>query len=148
MSSIEPITGQPTKPKHAGGRPQKYTADEIAEIYTDFEDYIDRTADPIIVGFTSSYKKYHVNKWYMSERPEFSDLIKSAIEKQEYYIQYGAISNSLNATFAIFRLKQPQHGWSDRTQTDITTGGDKLGLGLSAEQAEQLIKARTTRSDI
>jgi hypothetical protein len=33
-------------------------------------------------------------------------------------------------------------------KTDLTTGGDKLGVGLSADQAEQLIKARANRSNI
>jgi hypothetical protein len=34
------------------------------------------------------------------------------------------------------------------TSLDLTSGGDKLGVGLSAEQAEQLIAARASRSDI
>lgn len=33
-------------------------------------------------------------------------------------------------------------------KTDLTSGGDKLGVGLSADQAEQLIRARANRSDI
>lgn len=33
-------------------------------------------------------------------------------------------------------------------KTDITSDGDKLGVALSADQAEQLIRARANRSDI
>jgi len=39
-------------------------------------------------------------------------------------------------------------GWSQKIETDITSGGDKLEVGFSAEQAEQLIRARASRSDI
>lgn len=39
-----------------------------------------------------------------------------------------------------------KHGYGDKL--DITTGGDKLGVDLSADQAEQLIRARANRSDI
>lgn len=41
-----------------------------------------------------------------------------------------------------------KYGWSQRIETDITTGGDKLEVGFSAEQAEQLIRIRASRSDI
>ena len=105
--------------KNKVGRPPKYTALEIAEIHRDLSDYIERTADPTVVGFVAFYRKHYVNKQYICSRPEFSDLVKLAIEKQEAYLVAGATSNRLNATFAIFRLKQPQHGWSDKQEQDI-----------------------------
>lgn len=111
-------------PKHPGGRPPKYTAAEIEQIAADFKDYIDRTADPTVVGFTAYYTKYPVHKQYMSDRQEFSDLVKRAIEKQEAYLLAGASVNRVNPTIAIFRLKQPQHAYRDRTEVDQTINGN------------------------
>src|SRR4051812_22955270 len=96
--------------KNDVGRPSKFTDDEIAEIAVDFSDYINRTADPTVVGFTAYYDKYDIRRTYINDRQEFSELVKKAIEKQEAYMLDGAIKNRLNSTFAIFRLKQPQHG--------------------------------------
>lgn len=105
------------------GRPDKYSAEEIAEIVKDLEAYIESNEDPTIVGFTSTYKKYPVNKQYVTDREEFSDLVKRAIEKQESYL----LRHSEEApVIRIFRLKQPQHGYRDKSETDITSGGEKI----------------------
>lgn len=106
------------------GRPQMYTEEQITEMVTDFSDYIQRTPDPTIVGFTATYDKYKINKDYISDHKEFSDLRKRAIEKQEQYLLYGATLNKLNPTVAIFRLKQPQHGYTDKQQVDQNISGE------------------------
>ena len=103
-----------------------YTEEQRAEIVQDFIDYIDRTPDPTIVNFTSNYKKYSVNKDYISDHGEFSEHRRRAIEKQESYLLYGATNGKLNASVSIFRLKQPQHGYKDRTEQDITSAGEKI----------------------
>lgn len=116
-------------PKHAGGRPPKLTPEERKEVYDAFVKYIERTPDPTIVGFCAFdpvgahylITKDDIHKW-----EEFSELRKYAIEKQEAYLLNGATTNKLNPTMAIFRLKQPQHGYKDKTETDLTSGGDKL----------------------
>jgi hypothetical protein len=51
-----------------------------------------------------------------------------------------------DTTAAIFWLKNRQkEQWRDKTENDITTGGDKIGA-LSADQADQLIRARAARN--
>lgn len=113
------------------GRPPKYNDDQIAEMVSDFEDYIDTHNDPIIVGFTSSYKKYFITRDYINDREEFSTLKKRAIEKSEAYL----MSDTKDApAMRIFRLKQRTHGFTDRTESDITTGGDKLNIALVSYQ--------------
>lgn len=121
---------------HPGGRPQMYTPEQIEEIRKDFIEYIERTADPTIVNFTSNYTKYSINKDYINNHDEFSELRKRAIEKQESYLLYGATNNRLNASVSIFRLKQPQHGYKDRTETDITSKDEKIEFtgNVSKEQ--------------
>lgn len=105
---------------HPGGRPPKYTEAELQEIANDLEQYIEEQEDPTIVGFIATYTKYPVNKAYMSEHEEFSNLNKRAIAKQEAFLLKGATTGKLNPAVSIFRLKQPQHGYTDKTERDIS----------------------------
>lgn len=105
--------------KHAGGRPPKLTPKQKAEVLQAFQDYIRREADPTIVGFVAydpTPIKYNVTDDNISDWDEFSGLRKRAIKKQEAYLLLGATRGQLNTTMAIFRLKQPQHGYSDKTE--------------------------------
>lgn len=150
--SVQP---QPTEPKekHLGGRPPKLTEEERAEVLEAFKLYIQNENDPTIVGFCawdSVAIQYSITKDNLYDWEEFSELRKRAIEKQEAYLIKNAGSNTYNPTIAIFRLKQPQHGYKDRIDSDITSGGEKLEVGLSASQTDQLLRARALResSDI
>lgn len=117
--------------------PQILTPEQIQKIVEDFKDYIEEQEDPTIVKFTSSYpaiyseylkRDWYINKDYISDHNEFSELRKKAIEKQEAYLVDGATKNRLNSTVSVFRLKQPQHWYSDRmeninhniTETELT----------------------------
>lgn len=115
------------------GRPQMYAPEEIGLIATDLHNYILENDDPTIVGFTSSYNKFNVNKDYIHDHEEFSDLTKRAVEKQEQYLLKNGGSNKYNPTIAIFRLKQPQHGYTDRSQVDNTVYLPKPILGALAK---------------
>lgn len=103
-----------------------YTPEQIQEIVDDLAAYISEHDDPTIVGFTSTYTKYHVNKDYISDHDEFSELRKAAIEKQEAFLLNGATNNKLNPTVSIFRLKQPQHGYRDKFEQDVTSNGESI----------------------
>lgn len=107
------------------GRPQKYSEHQIQEIAEDFAAYIEENIDPTIVRFTANYKKYSINKDYINNHDEFTELRKRAIEKQESYLLSSITTKSgLNPTIAIFRLKQPQHGYSDKQEIDQTLKGE------------------------
>lgn len=127
------------------GRPPKLTEDQRQEVYEAFEQYIKDTDDPTIVGFCAyneTATQYWITKDNLYDWQEFSELRKRAIEKQEAFL----LTNREEVpVIRIFRLKQPQHGYRDRIDSDITSGGDKLEVGLSATQAEQLIRARAAR---
>lgn len=101
-----------------------YTPEQIQEIADDLKLHIENNEDPTIVGFTSSYTKYSVNKDYISDHNEFAELRKRAIEKQEAFLLKGATRNTLNPTMSIFRLKQPQHGFTDKSQVDQNINGN------------------------
>lgn len=137
------------KPKHAGGRPPKLTEEQRAEVLEAFKQYLQRTPDSTIVGFCAFdpvAASYFITKDNVYDWPEFSELRKYAVLKQEAYLLAGATTNKLNATMAIFRLKQPQHGYKDRIDTDVTTGGESLNATISPQQTEQLLKARAARN--
>lgn len=111
------------------GRPKKLTAKQQAEVLKAFEDYIKRSYDPTVVGFCSYDPvalQYEINDSNLYDWDEFSGLIKRAIKKQEAYLVEGGTRNQLNVTMAIFRLKQPQHGYTDQKHVDHTTAGKEL----------------------
>lgn len=111
------------------GRPPKLTKLERAEVYKALEDYISRTPDPTIVGFVSWDPvpiNYDVTDDNINDWEEFSRLRKRALKKQEAYLVHGATTGKINTVMAIFRLKQPAHGYKDKFETDLTSGGDKI----------------------
>lgn len=130
------------------GRPSKVTQEEKIELLVAFRAYVRDEDDPTVVGFCAydaTAIKYEILRDNLNDWPEFSTLIKRAIQKQEAYLQSNRSKNDLEAPIRIFRLKQPQHGFVDRVDTDITTGGEKINVNSS--QAAQLIRARAERTD-
>lgn len=112
-----------------GGRPPKLTAAQRKEVLEAFKLYIKEKNDPTIAGFCANDEtatQYFITKDNLYDWEEFSELRKRAIEKQEAYLLENGGAGKYNPTIAIFRLKQPQHGYSDKHETDITSGGDKL----------------------
>lgn len=75
--------------------------------------------------------------------PKFADTLKAAKEKCESFAEE-LLYTAPNVTGPIFNLKN-NYGWRDKTEADITSDGERIGL--SDEQIEQLIRARTKRSD-
>ena len=126
-------------------RPQQFTEVQIKKIVDDFKKYIEEEEDPTIVWFTCSYppihskqlgRKCYINKDYISDHEEFSELRRIAIEKQENYLVKWVTKNQLNATMWVFRLKQPQHWYTDRQQVEnINTN---IELQTTKEEQEEI----------
>ena len=55
------------------------------------------------------------------EKPEFSDAIKKAKLRCENWVEEGALSNKVNATSAIFNLKN-NFGWKDKQEMEHSGG--------------------------
>lgn len=111
--------------KNATGTPPILTPTQIQEIVKDFKEYIDKEEDPTISWFIASYpsiysktlkKDWFLNKDYITDHDEFSELRKRSILKQEAYLLKWWTKWTTNATVSIFRLKQPQHGYSDKQE--------------------------------
>lgn len=125
------------------GRPQVLTQEQIEQVMSDLLDYIIKEEDPIIVWFTSQYpgiysetlgRDYHINKDYISDHEEFSELRKLAIEKQEAYLVQKGTKWITNSTMSIFRLKQPQHWYTDRLQVE----NRNLNYEMSEEEEQEI----------
>lgn len=131
---------------HPGGRPPKLTEQERSEVLEAFRLYIERTPDPTVVGFVAYdpvASKHYLTRDNIKDWDEFTPLQKHCIQKQEAYLLMAGGTGKYNPTMAIFRLKQPQHGYKDRIDTDVTSGGDKIDF--NAAQANQLVRARAAR---
>lgn len=112
----------------AGGRPTKYSEEavETAEDYiVNFSDYGD--AIPSVVGLAVALKTHRdtIYAWAKEEGKEaFSDIVKRLSTNQERRLLNGGLDNSFNPTIA--KLLLGKHGYSDKQETDITSGGEKL----------------------
>jgi len=108
---------------HPGGRPPKLTDEQKLEVYKALEQYIQDNADPTLPGFETENEvalQYNVNDSNLYDWPEFSGLIKRCVRKQEAYLLKQGGAGKYNPTIAIFRLKQPQHGYTDKQERDIS----------------------------
>lgn len=113
MNDIEGVRSAHVEPKRKVGRPQKYNKEQLMVIYNDFSAYIDSNDDPTLAGFAVA-SPTPINKQFLLDRKEFSFLVKKAIEKQEQFL----LQQFKNPTLAIFRLKQPSHGYTDKTEVE------------------------------
>lgn len=123
--------------KHPGGRPAKVIDDEKQEILQAFEKYVEDEDYPTITGFCRRNRiarKYKVTRDNINDWEEFTTLRKRAIQFQELYIEEGTLHGKLNAPFAMFKLKQPAMGWTDKQQIEHANNPDNP-LTNPAEQS-------------
>lgn len=104
-----------------GGRPAVYEDPSLmqadVDIYFSQEGKKTMTGLALALGFDSRQSLYDYQK-----RPGFSYIINKALLRIEN--QYEENLHGQNVAGSIFVLKNM--GWKDRTETDITTGGEKL----------------------
>jgi hypothetical protein len=73
------------------------------------------------------YSQERFSEWAKNfkDNEEISQSIKKIKNIFENRVNVGGLKNKLNATMAIFNLKN-NYGWKDKTESDITTGGEKI----------------------
>lgn len=122
----------------AGGRPLKFESVEaLEEMISGYFLDCDQNKRPYtITGLAIWLDTSRETLINYEERPEFFDTIKRAKVKCENYVEEGALMNRINATSAIFNLKN-NYGWKDKTEvdqkTDITSGGQPI-TGMKIEK--------------
>lgn len=110
------------------GAPTKYS-DKILETAIDyvanFKDYGDEV--PSVAGLAVAIGTHRdtIYDWSKQEsKSDFSDIVKMLMTNQERNLMNGGLNGSMNPT--IVKLMLAKHGHSDKVETDITSGGEKL----------------------
>lgn len=109
--------------KNKGGRPLKFQSPE--ELDKRIDAYFDEDDFPTITGLALYLDTSRETLREYSERPEFVDSIKRAVDRCEHFVNRGMLSGKLNVTGAIFNLKN-NYGWKDKTEQDLTSNGDSI----------------------
>ena len=122
--------------KHAGGRPQKWTPDNIAKLQA----YIDKCPDivPSLAGFSIAAKinRNTLDKWcYNTDLEldnydglaEFRRMLGDLNSLQEVTMLNSGASRAIDSGIA--KLVLSKHGY--RTSTDVTTNGESIKPSIS-----------------
>jgi len=112
---------------HPGGRPLKF--ESVEQLESMIEEYFtncDIEKKPYtITGLALWLDTSRETLINYEERPEFFDTIKRAKVKCENWVEEGALMNRINATSAIFNLKN-NYGWKDKTEQELTNPDGNL----------------------
>lgn len=133
-----------TDSKQGVGRPLKFKSaqelqDKIDEYFLDCDSKVMKTIldknKNIIATITKPYTITGLAYFLETTREllvdygnkeEFSDTIKDAKMKIQADYEERALSMTSHPIFSMFTLKN-NFGWKDKTETDLTTDGEKIG---------------------
>ena len=127
--------------KNKGGRPKIYKSEVIAE---NLEKYVEESNDPIIEEFCYLNKicKETIYR-HAKECERLANAIKRCHIKQEVLTVRKAEAGEINATFAIFKLKQKRFGWTDKQEIETsgeTTINNRVDLtAISTEDLKKML---------
>ena len=127
------------------GRPSKLTEESRIKSLEYIRDCLEVGEVPIAaqLAVLLDVSKSTLYKW-AEDDVEFSDTLAKIQTLQEATLVKGSLNNRLNPT--ISKLMLANHGYKERQ--DITTDDKEIGVSLSADQADQLIRARSERSNL
>lgn len=126
-----------TKPqKHAGGRPTKYEPRFIQEV----DRYLDTTGKeqthlPKIESFALfiGVNKSSLYEW-KDKYPEFSHALEKLMARQaEQLIDDGIYGGKEVNPTIVKLLLQNNHGMREKTDTDITSGGESIAIKIVSD---------------
>ena len=110
------------------GRPTDYNdsilekANDYLENYESYEDVI-----PSVAGLASvlGIARSTVYDWAkQEEKKEFSDILQEILSKQERVLINKGLTGDFNSN--ITKLALGKHGYSDKQETDLTSGGNPV----------------------
>lgn len=131
------------------GRPSKLTPELIKKAW----EYLNNTTSIAVnaggllptkerLALTLGVSRQTLDNW-AEKSPDFLDIYNSLdVMQADMLVQNGLVGRY---TPAITAIMLSRHNYVRKTEEDITSGGEKLEAGLSASQAEQLIRARAIR---
>jgi hypothetical protein len=110
------------------GRPCKFqNASQMQLAVDDYFATRDDSNRPTVTGLALALDLTREGLTNYEARDEFYDTVKKAKARVQEFIENRLYDP--NATGCIFNLKN-NFGWKDQNATDITTGGDKITVGL------------------
>ena len=115
------------------GRPTDYTPTLLKKA----KDYLSKWTDlgdavPSVAGFSDylGISRETAYDWAKDEKKkEFSDILIKIATKQERELINGSLKGNLNAP--VSKMLLTKHGYSDKVDQDLTTGGDKLNVVIT-----------------
>jgi hypothetical protein len=110
-------------------KPVKYTEEFVGEELKKLEEQA-INPDILVIGQLfedKDYSQQRFSEWAteFKDCQGISESIKRIKKRFENRVNVGALKGKLNATMAIFNLKN-NYDWKDKSETDITTGGEKI----------------------
>jgi hypothetical protein len=130
-----------TKPKNKGGRPRKYSKQEILQ--TKIDEYFkmcDEKEKPYTITGLCLYLDIDRSTLLRyEEKEEYCNTIKRAKNKIENYVEENSLKGLLNPTVSIFNLKN-NFGWKDKQEieTNQNIKVDNPYKELSVEELKKL----------
>jgi len=108
-------------------RPKTYTNKKLKAIALKVEAYTEKPPNGIPTVAECAVLLNHTRQFFYEHEDcdEFSDAVKKLMAKKEYLLEMGALSGKLNASMAIFSLKQM--GWSDKREHSMPGGTEGKG---------------------
>jgi len=82
---------------------------------------------------------------WRKEKEEFSNLIETLLAEQATRLVNGGLTGSYNSTIA--KVLLTKHGYRDATDSDVTSGGDKITIVLAPDLANKYIESNRTTED-
>lgn len=135
----------------AGGRPTKYS-EEILELAKEYRDIKRPNKDEVIPMVEGLSLHLHIRKdtiynWIKDEdKEEFSDVVAEILSKQARILSNGSLKGVLNAS--ISKLLLNKHGYRESTETDVTSGGEKLqGVVILPKKDDSTLETTTKTGD-
>lgn len=115
-------------------KPEKYTEEFVSKELKDIIKELEESPEAIVLGelFTKrDYSPQRFSEWEekFKDHDKISESIKKVKSILETRLNTGGLKGKLNPTMTIFNLKN-NYGWKDKTEQDITSGGDKLPTAL------------------
>jgi hypothetical protein len=116
------------KKKNPGGRPVIWTEEKVLQLGEELIEWLKASEDNVwFERFLYEVKDLYPQ--FISEMkdkyPKFAELIKRAKKIQESKIVDGTFKHNINATMAIFVLKN-HYQYTDKQQTEITISEQPL----------------------
>lgn len=108
------------------GRPSTYSEDVLTRTFEYIYNYNDHgDVIPTVAGLAIflGCVKSTCYEWAKTH-PKFSNALEQLSQTQEKALLNGAIPGKYNST--ITKLVLHNHGYSDKSQTDITSGGEPI----------------------